>query len=112
MTHLWLQNGRSPTSKIAYVFACFLHILMSRFIFRKFVSPHSRELKATKPISQENKFWQKAEDLRIREEAVLRREETVQQREDKVLQRVSHALFRSTGYLRCVGSDCRRLVFD
>ena len=36
----------------------------------------------TKPVLQENKLWQKTEDVRLREDAVLRREETVQQRED------------------------------
>ena len=35
-------------------------------------------------------LWQKAEDLRVREEALLRREEAVRQREEK-LQRVSCA---------------------
>ena len=53
----------------------------------------------TKPVLQENKLWQKTEDVRLREDAVLRREETVQQREDGVLQRVSHAFFLSTGVL-------------
>jgi hypothetical protein len=34
-------------------------------------------------------LWQKAEDLRVREEALLSREEAVRQREEKV-QRVCH----------------------